>query len=71
MMKIDEEEDGHTPLDAAMLANKGCVEGIQTELYDLGASHHMSPYCDHFENYVSIIPKLIMAADKHHFQVRI
>ena len=44
------------------------VEGIQTELYDSGASHHMSPYCEHFENYTPIIPKLITAADKQYFQ---
>ena len=28
----------------------------------------MSPYCDHFENYVPIALKPITAADKHYFQ---
>ena len=28
----------------------------------------MSPYHDHFENYISIAPKLITAADKRYFQ---
>ena len=52
-----------------MLVNvEGCVNGIQTELYDSGASRHMSPYRDHFENYVLIAPKPITAADKRYFQ---
>ena len=28
----------------------------------------MSPYCDHFEDYVPIAPKSITAADKQYFQ---
>ena len=62
-------DDGLTSFDAAMLVNvEGNVEGIQTELYDSGASCHMSPYRDHFENYVPIAPKSITAADKRYFQ---
>ena len=65
----DEGEDGFTTFDAAMLVNvKGSVEGIQTELYDSGASRHMSPYRDHFEGYTPIVLKSITAADKHYFQ---
>jgi hypothetical protein len=64
----DEGKDGLTSFDTAMLVNvEGSVEGMQTELYDSGALHHMSPYCDHFENYVSIILKSIIAADKQYF----
>ena len=33
-----------------------------------GMSQHMSPYHDHFEDYVLITPKPIMAADKWYFQ---
>lgn len=51
-----------------MLVSDGKVEGQQMELYDSGASCHMSPYRDHFENYVKIIPKPIVAADKRCFQ---
>ena len=51
-----------------MLVNIGNIEGIQTELYDSGALHHMLPYQDHFENYIPIIPKPITAADKQYFQ---
>ena len=65
----DEGEDGRTTFDATMLVNvEGCVDGIQTKLYDSGASHHMLPYEDHFKNYVSIAPKPITAADKCYFQ---
>ena len=36
---VDSEEDGYTTFDATMLVNvKGSVEGVQTELYDSGAS---------------------------------
>ena len=66
---VDEGEDGFTTFDVAMLVNaEGSVEGTQTELYDSGASCHMSPYHDHFENYVPIMPKSIIAADKRYFQ---
>ena len=69
ILAIDKGEDGETTFDAAMLVNvEGVVEGIQTELYDLGALCHMSPYCDHFEDYVPIAPKSITAADKCYFQ---
>ena len=65
---IDEAAETST-FDAAMLANtEGNNDGIQTELYDSGASRHMSPYRDHFENYTSITPKPITAADKRFFQ---
>ena len=64
----DKGEDGLTTFDAAMLVNIGNAEGMQTELYDSGASCHMSPYQDHFKAYVTIAPKPITAADKHHFQ---
>ena len=52
-----------------MLANIGRVtEGVETELYDSGASCHMSTYHDRLENFVSIMLKSIAAADKHYFQ---
>lgn len=64
-LAIDEGEDALTVFDAAILVNiEGSVEGTQTELYNLGASCHMLPCCDHFKNYVPIAPKSITAADK-------
>jgi hypothetical protein len=70
MILVDDKgEEGYSTFNAAMLVNvEGDVEGTQTELYDSGASRHMSPYRDHFENYVAIAPKSITAADKRHFQ---
>ena len=64
----DHSEDGLTTFDAAMLVNIGGAEGVQTKLYDSGALHHMSPYQDHFEEYVTITPKSITAVDKQYFQ---
>ena len=37
-------------------------------LFDSGASHHMSSYCNHFTNFKSSVPKAITAADKHTFE---
>ena len=66
---VDQEKDRLTTFNAMMLVNvKESVEGMQTKLYDSGVLHHMSPYWDHFENYMPIAPKLITAADKHYFQ---
>ena len=48
-----------------MLAN---TERVETKLYDSGASHHMTTYCDQLENFVSIMTKSIAATDKCHFQ---
>ena len=68
-LAIDEGEDALTSFNAAMLVNiEGNVEEIQMELYDSGASCHMSPYQDHFGNYVSIAPQSITAADKQYSQ---
>ena len=36
--------------------------------FDSGASHHMLSYHDHFSNFKSIVPKAIIAADKHTFE---
>lgn len=38
------------------------------ELYDSGASQHMSPYCDRFLNFKSISLHPIQATDKHTFE---
>ena len=52
-----------------MLANIGRVaEGVETELYDSGASHHMTTYHDQLKNFILIVPKSIAATDKRYFQ---
>ena len=52
----------------AMLVNIKASSNHETELYDSGASHHMSPYCNKFLNFVSIKPKTIRAADSQEFE---
>ena len=53
----------------AMLANTGRdAKGVETELYNSGASHHMTAYHDQLENFVSIMLKSIATADKCYFQ---
>jgi transposase InsO family protein len=41
--------------------------GVETELYDSGASRHMSPFRDRFVSYKTIPPRAITAADKRVF----
>jgi hypothetical protein len=66
---VDEGKEGLTGFYATMLVNmESSVQGIQTKLYNSGASQHMSFYREHFKNYVFIVPKLITTADKHCFQ---
>ena len=56
IVEVDE-GDEHMTFDVAILVNaESCVKGMQTELYDSGVSYHMSPYHDHFEDYVQITP---------------
>ena len=40
---------------------------VETKLYDLGASHHMSPFHHQFRNFHSIPPHPITSADHHTF----
>ena len=63
-----EEENITSSFDTAMLANEAGTPGVETELYDSGASRHMSPYRYKFLNYISIPPKSITAADNGTFQ---
>lgn len=49
-------------------ASAGAATSTTVELYDSGASQHMSPYRDRFINFKSISPHPIQAADKHTFE---
>ena len=51
-----------------MLVNAEASSNHKTELYDSGASCHMSPYRNKFLNFVSIKPKTIRAADSQEFE---
>ena len=53
---------------AAMLANSNTLAGVETELYDSGASRHMSSYRHKFVNYIDIELRTITAADSGTFQ---
>jgi hypothetical protein len=57
-----------TTVDSAKLAwSNTATHGATVELYDSGASQHMSPFRDHFINFKSIPPHPILAADKRTF----
>ena len=67
-LSVDKGKDGLSTYACATLVNVEGEEGIETELYNSGASHHMSPYCEQMENYIPIAPKSITAAVKWYFQ---
>jgi hypothetical protein len=48
-------------------AQPGRVHDTATELYDSGASRHMSPFCERFLTYQLIKPRPIVGADKSVF----
>ena len=51
-----------------MLANTSGDSRNESELYDSGASCHMSPYRHKFINFRKIVPKTIVAADQGTFE---
>jgi len=62
----DEEE--HTTFTYTTLMNSNRKRESRIELFDSGASRHMSSYRDLFQDFVSITPKPITTADKHTFE---
>src|ERR1700722_2663902 len=57
-------EEPTTTFEAAFIAhNCNHSSSVETELYDSGASRHMTPYRDRLENFVSIVPRPISAAN--------
>lgn len=58
-----EDEVYSTTYDSALLANEGARAGVQVELYDSGASRHMSSYREQFVTYNPIPPKPITTAN--------
>ena len=66
-LAIDVDEDPKTYTFAAiMLANTDST--FEMELYDSGASRHMSPYKHKFINFIPIQRKVLTAADGGHFE---
>lgn len=66
-MENREDEVYSTTYTSALLANEGARAGVQVELYDSGASRHMSSYREKFVTYNPIPPKPITTADKRTF----
>jgi len=63
LTEIDEDE-----WDVTVAAGEAhTIEGVQSELYDSGASRHMSPYRAQFATYRDIELRAIAAADKRLF----
>jgi hypothetical protein len=61
----DNKGEAYTHYQSAMLAHDDKHEvSNEIELYDSGASCHMSPYQNRFINFVSIVPKAITTANK-------
>jgi hypothetical protein len=57
-----------TTFTTAMLAGEGTTtRGVETELYDSGASRHMTPFRVKLTNYAPISPRAITAADGRTF----
>jgi transposase InsO family protein len=68
-LKVDQDDEARTfTFTAAMLANSGTSSSLEAELYDSGASRHMSPYRQKFINFVSIQKKVLTAADGGTFE---
>ena len=66
-LPIDDGEEPKTYTFAAiMLAKNGST--FEMELYDSGASRHMSPYKHKFVNFIPIQRKILTAADGGHFE---
>src|SRR6202522_2828228 len=66
-LAVDNDDEATTYTFAAIsLANTGSA--FETELYDSGASRHMSPYKHHFINFIPIQRKVLTAADGGHFE---
>ena len=65
---FDNDNDAYTTFSYAMISNEGGAPLTETELYDSGASRHMSPFRDRFINFTEIAPKSISAADQTSFK---
>ena len=66
---IYDAEDAYTKTySQALLAGEDLNPSERMELFDSGASCHMSSYRNQFIDYKAIVPKSITAADNHTFQ---
>jgi hypothetical protein len=65
--ELEDDQSDESSQVAVIAASDTCREPTESELYDSGASRHMSPFQDCFSNYCDIEPCMICAADKHVF----
>ena len=62
------ESESYTGLSHACLVGVGEARDVEIDLYNSGATRHMSGYLHRFINFIKIYPVHITAADKHTFQ---
>jgi len=60
----EEDDDNHG---SALVAVSGILEGQRCDLYDSGATHHMTPYRDEFTIFHQMPPKRLTAANQGSF----
>ena len=63
---VEMAELGDTSGVALVALNSTAPKGL-VELYDSGCLNHISPYCNHFENFETIIPRKFHAANQQTF----
>ena len=61
------EDEPDEPGNAQIVMEPGPYPSMWTELYDSGCTQHISPYCEDFENFTEIPPKVFKAANKQLF----
>jgi len=62
------EDTAYSSLSAGDLAGSIETRNTEIDLYDSGATHHMSGFCHRFINFIEIKPVPITAADKQTFE---
>jgi hypothetical protein len=60
----EDDDDNHG---SALVAVSGILEGQRCDLYDSGATHHMTPYRDEFTIFHQMPPKCLTAANQGSF----
>ena len=54
---------------AATISAADANSGVQVEMYDSGATHHISPFKDDFKSYLPLTPPILLnAANQQRFQ---
>ena len=67
IVEIDDASSEGESQDQQSVLAVSTLTGSEAELYDSGASRHMSPFSHHFTNLCSIPPRPVTAANNHNF----